>query len=803
MKSARAAIAILSLVILAGNSGTVVAQPTIDYNNQHVFLNGTNLAWINFSQDFGPSPLDTLSLRTALDSLRAHGANSMRVWLHTDGVHTPDFSTGGRVIGPGSATIANLQKLLDMSWQKRIGIILCLWSFDMERMNIGAVYTNRNELMLTETSKYTDVDFPGSYTDSYLTYSLIPMVTAVKAHPAIISWEVFNEPEGMSNEFGWSDIYHVPMTSIQRFVNLCAGAIHRADSTAKVTNGAWALTSETDVNVIAKPVDVQAQLKAMSLQEQQRLEGAFYAKYGIKQTAAQILAPYAAGNYNYYRDDRLIDVGGDPEGTLDFYTSHYYDNGQPTSICPLLHPCSVYGLTKPLVIAEFFPENTVGLPYTELYRRLYDNGYAGALSWGWYSGAEGHSQPVLQANTLVDLQDLFSLHPQEIQLDQISGTIFTFSLQPAEIDSGSSSTLIWKTALGTSAALNGTPVATRGEQTVSPTSTTSYTLVTSGSIPDTLTVTLTVNPSGRIHSFVAIPSAIGPGESSKLVWRTSNGSVTWFGGTMYHAIDSVTVTPPSNTTYTLTTQGAVQETSSVTVSIVPADQVDRALNAVITVSGSSAIPGYSDPHAATDGDTLTMWESAGIFQWIRCDLGSNYTFRKAIIHWGPNYGMTFRVYVQPDGAAEVTARNITNGRGGVDVIDTINLDGRYLRLQVSARPDQSIGFDLRELEVYAIPNPLGAGNTPGEIPERYSLSQNYPNPFNPTTVISYQLPAVSDVRLVVYDILGREVEVLVNGRKAAGMYGAEFDGSRFASGVYIYRLTAGPFVEFRKMMLIK
>ena len=90
-----------------------------------------------------------------------------------------------------------------------------------------------------------------------------------------------------------------------------------------------------------------------------------------------------------------------------------------------------------------------------------------------------------------------------------------------------------------------------------------------------------------------------------------------------------------------------------------------------------------------------------------------------------------------------------------------------------------------------------------QIPGAFALGQNYPNPFNPTTVISYQLSAVTNVRLVVCDLLGREVAVLVNERKAPGNYEVRFDGAGLASGVYLYRLTAGDFVQTHKMILVR
>ena len=88
---------------------------------------------------------------------------------------------------------------------------------------------------------------------------------------------------------------------------------------------------------------------------------------------------------------------------------------------------------------------------------------------------------------------------------------------------------------------------------------------------------------------------------------------------------------------------------------------------------------------------------------------------------------------------------------------------------------------------------------PGEI----RLEQNYPNPFNPKTVISGQWSLTSVVRLAVYDILGREVAVLADGRYPAGKYSFAFDGSRFSSGVYFYELTSGATRLVRSMALVK
>lgn len=88
-------------------------------------------------------------------------------------------------------------------------------------------------------------------------------------------------------------------------------------------------------------------------------------------------------------------------------------------------------------------------------------------------------------------------------------------------------------------------------------------------------------------------------------------------------------------------------------------------------------------------------------------------------------------------------------------------------------------------------------------PTTYKLSQNYPNPFNPTTTIEYQLPVDGRVTLKVYDLLGQELATLVNEVQQADYYRVEFDGRSLASGVYFYRLQAGPFGAAKRLMLLR
>jgi photosystem II stability/assembly factor-like uncharacterized protein len=106
--------------------------------------------------------------------------------------------------------------------------------------------------------------------------------------------------------------------------------------------------------------------------------------------------------------------------------------------------------------------------------------------------------------------------------------------------------------------------------------------------------------------------------------------------------------------------------------------------------------------------------------------------------------------------------------------------------------------------VYRTANPtVTASETDHRSPVSFSLIQNYPNPFNPSTTIKYELPKASHVNVSVYDMLGHEVLVLVNERKAPGSYDVKFDGTGLSSAVYFYRLQAGDFVQTRKLLLLR
>lgn len=99
--------------------------------------------------------------------------------------------------------------------------------------------------------------------------------------------------------------------------------------------------------------------------------------------------------------------------------------------------------------------------------------------------------------------------------------------------------------------------------------------------------------------------------------------------------------------------------------------------------------------------------------------------------------------------------------------------------------------------------PIGIKKNVSDVPSVFVLYQNFPNPFNPSTIINYELPIAGYVKLSVYDILGRELTVLVNEKQSAGKYSIEWNAGNYPSGVYFYTLQTNKFSDTRKMILLK
>ena len=184
------------------------------------------------------------------------------------------------------------------------------------------------------------------------------------------------------------------------------------------------------------------------------------------------------------------------------------------------------------------------------------------------------------------------------------------------------------------------------------------------------------------------------------------------------------------------------------------------------------------------GNTLVLW-TAGTFGRASADI-----MGQRLLPFGVMMGEPFRIQMS-EGPMEFQ-RKIAVTTVGRKILcaweDNRRLKGRDIYGNISS-------FDWEPL--------VSVVERPARKPEQFVLAQNYPNPFNPSTTIKYELPWSSDVRLSVFDMLGREVSVLVNERRHAGVYEVKFDGSNLSSGVYFYRLQAGDFVSTKKVLVLK
>ena len=131
----------------------------------------------------------------------------------------------------------------------------------------------------------------------------------------------------------------------------------------------------------------------------------------------------------------------------------------------------------------------------------------------------------------------------------------------------------------------------------------------------------------------------------------------------------------------------------------------------------------------------------------------------------------------------------------------------YSRNYIISFPSERVGWGAYAgpdtVYKYVGPPIIDAVGDQNTVPASYLLAQNYPNPFNPSTTIKYELPKSSVVNLTVYDMLGREVSMLVNERRDAGIHEVKFDASGLSSGAYLYRLTTGDFAQTRRLLLLQ
>ena len=137
------------------------------------------------------------------------------------------------------------------------------------------------------------------------------------------------------------------------------------------------------------------------------------------------------------------------------------------------------------------------------------------------------------------------------------------------------------------------------------------------------------------------------------------------------------------------------------------------------------------------------------------------------------------------------------GNGTVNTLSTYNFEDknlqtgnyRYRLKQIDYNGNYEYHYLNNDVEIFA--------------PKKFSVSQNYPNPFNPVTKIGYEIPVNSLVKIILYDVLGRELKTLVNEYIKPGTYEVMFDGTDYPSGIYFYRLSTGGFSETKRMLIVK
>ena len=190
-----------------------------------------------------------------------------------------------------------------------------------------------------------------------------------------------------------------------------------------------------------------------------------------------------------------------------------------------------------------------------------------------------------------------------------------------------------------------------------------------------------------------------------------------------------------------------------------------------------------------------------------------YIFRNPGLGTPLAYSMNPKIKLEQDAFLSMKNFEVLGGGNvsGEYIPDTLNLNnyknlnakGRWILTITDSKTD--ITGNLLNWGIIITPSNSSAVQSELSQPKDFNLAQNYPNPFNPSTRIGYSIPFGSNVKLSVYDILGREITVLVSGYKSSGNYEVEFStaGNAFPSGVYFYKLEAGNFTSIKKLVLLK
>ncbi|MDR2594535.1 MAG: cellulase family glycosylhydrolase [Fibromonadaceae bacterium] len=377
-------------------------------NGNKRFISGMNIAWKDFGRDVGDEAVKINDFVNYFKQIKGAGGNAVRWWLHTDFRNEPKMNSDGSVDRIGSKTIDNIRQVLDSAHNYGIVVSLCLFSFDLLQLD------GKDANKVAINKKFLTV--PANL-DTYINKVLKPMLEAVGNHPAIMCWEVFNEPEGMSSDAnGWAS-EKVPMSDILRITARIAAVVH--DKTLKMAS--------TGIH-----------------------------EYGKMKT--------------WYSDSKLrTAAGNDPlasKAYLDFYMAHYYPQYIGTSGSPFHNTASSWGMDRPILIGEFpakswdtgyNPEGKPPVSGTELkivaaYERAYDNGYCGALSWSMNQAPADQFGDF--TTTKPALENLYSKHKADIDGVPVSGGQSSSSTVASSSSRASSSSVASSSSRASSSSSN-------------------------------------------------------------------------------------------------------------------------------------------------------------------------------------------------------------------------------------------------------------------------------------------------------------------------------------------------------------
>jgi hypothetical protein len=215
----------LAAAALASTAAFPVSAATI--NGHTPYLNGNNVPWNDFGEDFGTSNYSSTWFNNAFAAMHAEGINSARIWLHCDGRATPTFNSNGDVTGISSTLVSNLQSMLTLANNNGIKIQLSLWSFDL--------FNNNHASLITNTS----------YTTDYINNALIPILSGIGTYPALAVIEIINEPEWGISSTPNTTTQSCTLAQMQTFVKSLTTAIHAHTSGVNVTVGSASIKWST------------------------------------------------------------------------------------------------------------------------------------------------------------------------------------------------------------------------------------------------------------------------------------------------------------------------------------------------------------------------------------------------------------------------------------------------------------------------------------------------------------------------------------------------------------------------------